>query len=269
MNRGLLEQLPEISRARGYRLYCNNGKRIIDFYQDSGKAVLGHRVSGTSLSMKQAVDKGVFFSCRTRYDIRLKNAVKAFAGDSVFFSVFTDYRTLFAGLGREEPCFFPVPENPSADTVFWHPFSGYSISDLLEKYRYVIPVIPMSGSFSPALVLSRKQLPKFPSGDSVSPVLLAPFINVIYKLIESLKSNLYEIWDAEAEEIKKLWERKGAYLIPCYDEKNHEKVFKAFLERGYLLSPVYSVPSVLPGEISRGEMENFMITVNKISGEIK
>ncbi len=91
MNRKLLDRLPEINRARGYRLYSSGGRRIVDFYQDGGNAVLGHRLSGISLSMKQVIDKGVFFSCRTRYDVRLNNAVKTLASADLGYSLFTGF----------------------------------------------------------------------------------------------------------------------------------------------------------------------------------
>ena len=265
MNRDLLERLPEINRARGYRLYSRNGGKIIDFYQDSGQAVLGHRLSGISLAIKQAVDKGVLFSCRTRYDTRLENAVKKFAGKDVFFSVFTDLRKLFSSIKRDFPPFFQEKGSSSSDTVFWHPFSGDKLEDFLNKYKYVVPVIPFPGNLSPYIVLSR--LTSLPVSELISPVTAAPFISVIYKLTDPEKKNMYDLWFAEDEVTGKLWRRKGIYLLPLYEKKLHERVFCSFLENGYLLSPVYETPSILPGEISKGERENFLKTVIKLSGE--
>ena len=284
MKRDLLDRLPVISRARDYRLYSSGGRRIVDFYQDGGNAVLGHRVPGISLSMKQAIEKGVFFSCRTRYDSRLKKAVELLSGRNIDFSVFPGEEALFSALGIDLPSFFPERENEkssvknkkekteshnkaaSTDTVFWHPFSGDSLKELLNNYSFVVPVIPFPGTLSPRIVLSASS--SLPASGQVSPVVLAAYITAVYNLINFSESDLYKIWDSEEEYIRRLWRIKGIYLIPCYEEHFHKKIFINLLEQGYLISPDYSVPSILPGKISKGEMNNFIKTVINIAGEI-
>ena len=266
MNRNLLESLPEINRARGYRLYSSGNKRIVDFYQDSGNAVMGHRLSGISLSMKQVIDKGVFFSCRTRYDVRLGKAVKTLAGKDIKYSLFSGLKNLFSDINHLLPTFFPSVEEDKSGAAFWHPFSGDNLNALLDEYSYVIPVIPFPGSFSPCLLLSKKA--SVPEGEMISPVLLSPFISAVYKLIEKTKYSPYDFWDDDTVILKKLWSRKGAYLIPSYNPEQHENIFSTFLEKGYLISPDFNIPSILPAEISKGEKDIFLNTVNNLSGEI-
>ena len=299
MKRDLLDRLPVISRARDYRLYSSSGKRIVDFYQDGGNAVLGHRVPGISLTMKQALDKGVLFYCRTSYDSRLKKAVEIMAGRDVSFSVFPGDDALFASLNRTVPPFFPArtEENKdtekktdkltgkkdvykninvftgtdtissdNTDTAFWRPLSGDSLDLLLKKYLFVIPAVPFPGSISPRMVLSRSS--SLPAGGNVSPVALAPFIRAVYRLINSSNADSYKIWDSEQYNIGRLWKRRGIYLLPSYEEKFHEKVFINMLDKGYLISPDYEIPSILPGDISRGEKDNFIKAVINVSGEV-
>ena len=290
MKRDLLDRLPVINRARDFRLYTCSGQKIMDFYQDGGNAVLGHRIPGLSLSMKQSIEKGVLFPCRTRYDSRLKKAVELLAGKEIFYSVYQGEEALFSGLGRDIPQFFPedneksiniyqdISKNqendaqeisgrnlPDRDTVFWHPFSGDSIEELLEKYQFVVPVIPFPGTLSPRMVLSKSS--SLPANGRVSPVALAAFITAVYSLINS-PCDLHKIWASEEAQVSRLWSRKGIYLIPQYKDNFHEKIFINLLDKGYLISPDYNVPSILPGKISKGEKDNFIKTVIKIAGEI-
>ena len=302
MKRDLLDILPVISRARGYRLYSSSGKRIVDFYQDGGNAVLGHRAPGISLAVKQSLDKGVLFSCRTCYDSRLKKAVEMLAGKGVVFSVFPGDDALFSALKRAVPPFFPSVDQTNisidnnagrnnyskdeyinlnifpgseiigrtpvstSDTAFWRPFSGDRLEELLGKYLYVVHVIPFPGTLSPRMVLSCSS--SLHAGGNVSPAALAPFIKAVYNLVNISNTGSYKIWDSEQNNIGKLWNRKGIYMIPSYEEQFHEKVFINMLDKGYLISPDYKIPSILPGEISKGEKDNFIKTVINISGEI-
>ncbi len=264
MNKGLLDRVPEISRARGYRLYSRGGKRITDFYQEGGRALLGYRVPGMALSIKQALDKGIYPAFRSRYDSRLKKSLISLIGKDVFFSVFTDLRGLFSVTGNNIPEYFSSQISGKSDISFWHPFSGDSIESLLESFKFVIPVIPFPGSFSPQILLSFSE--ELSEGDPVSPVLLSPLIKVIYRMISLADTDPYAVWDDSSIILEKLWKRKGPYLIPVYRRDNHEKIFITLLDMGYLISPDYDVTSILPGEISEGEKDKFLKTVIKISG---
>lgn len=53
-----MQSVPLIRRARGYFLYTPDGRRFLDFYQDNGRAVLGHRSSGMQQVIKSTVSKG-------------------------------------------------------------------------------------------------------------------------------------------------------------------------------------------------------------------
>lgn len=52
--------IPEILRARGYRLYGRKGQRYIDFYQNDGFAMAGHRPEGIFRVLKSSAAKGLW-----------------------------------------------------------------------------------------------------------------------------------------------------------------------------------------------------------------
>ena len=56
---GLISSIPEIRRARGYRLYDRAGRRFLDLWQGHGSAILGHRASGVSTLMKGVISRGL------------------------------------------------------------------------------------------------------------------------------------------------------------------------------------------------------------------
>ena len=45
----------------------------------------------------------------------------------------------------------------------------------------------------------------------------------------------------------------GPYLLPVPGNRAHSERFRAFLNQGFLLSPVETIPSIVPVEISDGE----------------
>lgn len=268
MSTNLINQLPEISRARGYRLYSSSRKRFLDFYQDGGAALMGYRVPGMVLSMKQVLDKGLFLPCCSRYDLRIRNAVADLAGENVNFALFSSRDRIYKMLNINAPeDSFYSADTENKDITFWRPFSGADIKEVLNNFKYVIPVLPFPGSFSPQLLLTLGDT--LPENDGVSPVLLSPLIMVIYRLIEYMKTASYSLWVKDSNVIDRLWNRTGPYLYPRYKRENHEKVFNFLLKKGFLISPCYETPSILPAQISEGEKAVFLDSVISLSGGIE
>ena len=55
----LYNMMPEIRRARDYRLYDIHGRRYLDLCLDGGRALLGHKPGRVVLMMKNALEKGL------------------------------------------------------------------------------------------------------------------------------------------------------------------------------------------------------------------
>jgi glutamate-1-semialdehyde aminotransferase len=55
----LLDEIPPIRRARGFRLYDGAGRRYLDLWQADGNAILGHRGAGMVTAVKAALDRGL------------------------------------------------------------------------------------------------------------------------------------------------------------------------------------------------------------------
>src|SRR6056297_2680366 len=65
-------EIPVIRRARGYRLYDTHGNRYIDFYQNAGAAMNGHRPDGALRIFKATAAKGLWAEYPTVWKGRLE-----------------------------------------------------------------------------------------------------------------------------------------------------------------------------------------------------
>jgi len=52
--------IPNVLRARGYRLYLANGKRLVDLWLNGGSAVLGHTPSNLLRELKNTASRGLY-----------------------------------------------------------------------------------------------------------------------------------------------------------------------------------------------------------------
>jgi len=56
----LLRKLPNVLRARGFRLYLSNGKRLVDLWLNGGAAVLGHTPLNILRELKNTASRGLY-----------------------------------------------------------------------------------------------------------------------------------------------------------------------------------------------------------------
>ena len=83
----LLRRLPRIRRARGYRLSALDGRRLLDMWQDGGRAILGHRGADVTTALKRALDRGVTEAFPSVQEHRLEQALRRLLGAAEPFSV--------------------------------------------------------------------------------------------------------------------------------------------------------------------------------------
>ena len=243
----LLSTVPQVLRARGFRLYTQK-RRLVDLWLNGGAAVMGHTPSNFLRELKNTASRGLYAPYPHFTEGRfLKALSKLLPGKHfrVYAAPPPELTKLFA----------------DGTAKLWRPFhcAEPAANDMLQ-----IPVVP-------GIQLWRDDLPyglcvtaatsetlaeKLPAGDSISPVLLAVAARGIYDLIASPqreRPSLPRTFKALKEST--LWERHGIYLT--LKEKPSQKtwaaLFTQFLEAGFLLPPVPTQPVILPGELSQGE----------------
>lgn len=72
----LLKLLPPIRRARDFRLYTEDGRRLVDLWQYGGAALLGHTPPGLLRAFKNTAGRGLFAPLPGRLEGRLLRALR-------------------------------------------------------------------------------------------------------------------------------------------------------------------------------------------------
>ena len=71
-----LALLPPIRRAREFYLYDYRGRRYLDFWQNGGRAILGHRPNRLNTRLKNALSSGLLAELPSVYGARLARVVR-------------------------------------------------------------------------------------------------------------------------------------------------------------------------------------------------
>jgi len=279
MENNLLKTIPNVLRARGFRLYLANGKRLVDLWQNNGAAVLGHTPLNILRELKNTASRGLYAPFPHFTENRLIKALSKLLPERNFF--------LYAAPPQELIALF---ENGSAK--LWRPFvdptAPFSFND---EIPYLVPVLPgiqlWRGGLPFGLCITaaslKVQSPPLPRSDMLSPVLLAiaargvhdilaaseranPQFPRISKVIERQGCAHTPCKYTECLYVKQSnsWKREGIYLTPKENLNSGEwaVLFNKFYEGGFLLPPDRLQPVILPGELSEGEEEKLAVLLN-------
>ena len=269
MSEILEKSFPLIKRVRGYRLYTDKSEKYLDFFQEGGKAILGSKPRGFSLALKNEIEKSNFYNYPSVYFVKIVKGILQIAEEnqiniSYFKTEEEACRYVSEKEGKKYSLYkdlsldFNSPSQQGGYVYLWFPFCGNSLKQYLDNFTYVLPVLPFPGDIAPAILLSSKV--SVENNYIPSPVVLSGINNIIYNLIKFMKEDPYIYWREYTSMLNKIWRAKGPYLIPVYNEKHHELIFKNFLEKKILIQPCYGKMSVLPAEISEGERILFLNT---------
>jgi hypothetical protein len=255
--------IPPIKRARGCYLYDYKGRRCLDLYRQNGAALLGYRTPNLTRVMKQVMSKGLIADLPSIYEKRLFKAVR------LLLPAYKDMRVVTCGHRALELASLYLGgkghDNTSLTTsgiMHWRPFMPPAE---VSAARVLIPILPFAVGGCPAVVCFRDALPAdFPASESVSPLLLAGLTRACYDLLQHRMPDWYTdrlLAGAPG------WEQQGPYITARFAAERYPDVFREFLRQGFLLSPTYPGPSVLPWEISPGELQKMCKLFTLVPGE--
>ena len=244
-------KIPVILRARGYRLYAQNGQRLIDLWLNGGAAVLGHTPPDFLREIKNTASRGLYAP----------------------FPHFTEGRYLKALLKifpYHSFCLFAAPP-PELTELYktgfvkiWRPFLNHAAPFAVNEEPFLVPALPgiqlwRSGlPLGLCVVVSGKEenLSQLPQSDTLPPVLLAAAARGLHDIIASPQRGKPDLPRTfKALRTSAFWKREGIYLSLKNEVEPHkwELLFKKFLDSGFLLPQDQSSPLILPGELSDGE----------------
>ncbi|MCA1753223.1 MAG: hypothetical protein LC641_00710 [Spirochaeta sp.] len=276
---------PELRRARGYRLYTRSGGRLLDLYQDDGRAFLGHDPKGVSRAMKAEMDRGLHAACPSPHLRRLQR----------------ELTVLWQGLsGRADSGGAPAPASSGrhwlvfssreqfrqavgeAACVLWRPGLGLLDAGPFDTGSAALAT-PVGASDDAAaadsVVELRLPLPGayatvvagFPKGAATEALVheqhCAPVQLVGLHRVVNLLRNDPRLWGGRItyDTLEAAWVglstplfvRDGAYLQPQVQEGSYAAFHLGMMKRGFFLNPSSHGLSIIPGECSAGEFAGF------------
>jgi hypothetical protein len=250
----LLRLMPTVQRARDFRLYTKDGKRLVDLWQNGGAAILGHTPPSFLREIKNTASRGLYAPFPHFLEARYCKALSRIFSNRNF--------RLYAAPPQE--LYKLVAEG---DASLWRPFlnSAAPLAVPENAPPILITVVPGIQGWHYGLPLGLCVLainPDYektlPPGDFISPVLLAAATRGIYDLGAATPERMKPQYPRIAKALKhenKFWQRQGIYLSPRQTPSPEEwaVLFRRFLDNGFLLPPIPSHPLILPGILSPGE----------------
>ena len=251
-------KIPIIKRTRGYLIYDTSGKRYLDFYQDSGRAILGHRMEGISRVIKSTVARGLTSCYPSIYTARIEKQLKLLFPEVKKFLIYGNIERAITALSVNEDKKILVGDFvdfPTTDCcyAFWRPFLSSSLK--WQDFDFFLPLLPFPGNFGPVVIAVNSTVRNLPFSDPVSPMLC----DILIKSTVSLRRNLDNADSEQWENFESpIWDRIGPYLRFKIKGKEYALFFRKALECGVLLPPESESPGIIPLEYETGQIKAFM-----------
>ena len=256
--------IPEIKRSRGYFIYGTNGNRYLDFYQDNGRAILGHRMEGITRIIKSTVARGLTASYPSIYTNRVKRELSRLFPHVGEFRIYRNIERAMASISETEGENISIDnfvDFPSCTAEFgiWRPFLDSSLK--WEDFKYLIPILPFPGDFGPVVLALNKSNNQLAPSDDLSPMICDMLIKSISTVIKYSKNyNPADMSDFESP----LWDRTGPYLRFKMEGNEYSVLFNNALKSSVLLPPEPGIPGIIPGDFEKGQIKGFMKMVRQL-----
>ncbi len=258
-----MKKLPTIKRAKGFRLYTHGNKRLLDLSREQGCAILGHRVGGAVLAMKNELEKGLLPSFSTVELARLQKAVATLYPFRQDWIIFPDEFWARDYLTRKHPDFKTLYPSDFENIYFWQPHREVIVSPIAEMENEpcaLLARLPFAFANGPVAVSGIATPNALMHGmGPISPVVLAGAKRAVYDYIHFLERKgipsfewFDELQSASLGDNPR-WKRTGPYICFLGSDEEYEKLIKTDLEQGIFLSRGMRGASLLPLELSEGE----------------
>jgi hypothetical protein len=261
--------LPVIRRARGYRLYAQDGRRYLDLWQGGGRAILGHRPARVTTVLKNVISTGLISDLPSVYTGRLERELGRYfpahphfrlagsLGSALELASLYLGRALAAGEPRDP---LSGVRKARREAALWRPLLDAPVGATV-----LLPLLPFCVAGAPVPVGFVEPPPAdFPPSELISPMVLAGALRALH----DLKRHSVPQWlRPDLLRGARGWRQTGPYVTPEFPEARYRAVFSAFLAEGVLLNPSFAEPSVLPSEASAGEVQKMMGLCRRFPGK--
>lgn len=278
----LLQTVPDVRRARGYRLYTGGDRRLLDLYQEGGRALLGHRPGKLVHDTKNVLERGVLSAFPSPERARAERAVMRLVAPLLEAAGMTDARVelLPASLVQHTQLDLSLPDvlwDARAEDLsrgvlpLWRPWLPDSMlpraASALRTAGAMVVRLPLPSLFAVEAVVaaSDRQLDGPARVPVAEPALKA--VSVVCGVLERSPVPLAHSLPGFAGCGPYLWmetvigSQSSTDALQAYAER-----FSSFLAHDILISPDPLVPSVMPNEYSEGELKLLRRAAAEVSG---
>jgi hypothetical protein len=252
-----LRLLPPIRRARLWRLYAEArpaGKtwRFLDFWMDGGRSILGAKGTNIGTAAKAALDMGLTRPLPSNLEQRLEKALLA---------AYPGYAAARFYSSRERALAAAASAAPGAAVAEPRPF-GRFVTSRPPVSREAAPLVaaprlPCPAALAPAVLLfADRETAREAGGDLPAPLQLSCAHRALVELSRFERGYGEDLWRKTDRRLKPYFERSGPYLCvrAGLAGGDYDRVFRAALGAGALLSPYPDELSMIPGEFDDGEI---------------
>lgn len=237
-----------VKRAKKCFLYTAKGVRLVDMFQENGRAILGWEGGSAFTMLKNVLSRGIAGSFDTDFPYRTKKAVQ---------ELFTSTREIFVYYSKEDAFKAAVALSPTG-TNFFRPWNSVEINWAEIDSIVFEPPLPWAEPIyivaakpdCVKIALERGSI--FSSGKKLPAPLHAAIARSIYNLISALQVRSEKNWFLYDKILSKYWERKGPYLFPKISKENYRAFVLHCLDCGLVVNPDFSNPSIVPFGADKG-----------------
>lgn len=245
-----------VKRARGYFLYTEKCVRLTDMFLEGGRAVLGwgSDFSGVWTVFKNVISRGLTGSFITDF-----NAFSKVSGTSrlsrAVSALLNDQRVAVICSSKEDALKKGLAVSKDG-TFVYRPWGGQGLD--FQKADCVLIAPPLAWAqnlwvlaLKQDIVLKKSDVLKeneTVAGSSlfIPAALEAALTRSFYDLIKALQVREEKDWFKYDKILSKYWTRKGPWLFPKVPEEKYADFMQHCLDCELVISPFYSVPSLVP-----------------------
>ncbi|MGE4585614.1 MAG: glutamate-1-semialdehyde aminotransferase [Sphaerochaeta sp.] len=245
--------MPTVVRARSFYVYDRYGVRYLDFFQNYGRAVLGHRPDQIQKAMKNTISRGLVSEYPSIFAGRLETLLATLFPDYPVIRVYADHQKALqvAKQVSDDALFDPASsaEQASRTVSYWRPFLGSGGADSVMLF----PILPFPGSFVPQVVCLKEEActAELPPSDCVSPLLLDLLIKTTASLVRTLK--MEEVVTMRMNNpLQGVFETRGPYGLTGLSDQRYGEFALEALACKVIMPPSAQVPFIVPGEYTSG-----------------
>lgn len=256
LNEEIVSRYGTVKRARECFLYTAKSVRLVDLFQEDGRAILGWSGSGDAGSsftvFKNVMSRGLTGSLPTDFEYRLEKAC---------CDLFNSQRKIF--IFNKKSSAVEAGKLCCGKCAFFMPWMETETDWSEEKAVAFAPALPWMDGIYILAILADEEILKAATQESFRKILTedgtrlnaaleAAVARSIYDLIHELQVREEKDWFIYDPVLVKYFERKGPWLFPKVPEEKYEAFVKHCLDCQVVVNPVYGKPSIVPFGADRG-----------------